>query len=579
MEVLVTFVSTNRRGQAQRHERRIPGPVLTIGRGTQNHIHLPDARVALNHARITLGETEATVERVDGVLEVNGDRTDSARLAVGDLLRIGPYELRVEAPTADAQLALAVTQSERFEVRAGALRRLVLRGPRVSKRRLSYLAFGGVFLLCLIMPLASELLPAQAGTAEPGSPSTMLGELLPAMSSSYLQTWNPGRLSDSHQIFASECRTCHQYPFLQVRDSACVSCHKTIKEHVARADLTGPVGVAFAKTRCAECHRDHKGTQMAPRADELCTACHGDVKVAAPQAASENVSDFAGDGHPAFRLSLIDADSPKVLRRVRQSNPPPAGMIERSNLRFNHRLHIDPAGVRDPENKYTVLKCADCHEPGDAGRLMQPITMERHCQQCHLLAFEPKISKRQVPHGSEEAVMTTLREFYARLVLGDVPPDVSPPPDLPRIRPGAELDYQERQQALRIADERTQRVLRELYETPRTVCLNCHYVNREPQGGWKVAPVRIAKVWMPKARFNHAKHATERCESCHDVSRSIDAADIAMPTIARCRECHVGARPVLGKVTSDCATCHGFHAGRDFWHKDFQTQIQARGAR
>jgi predicted CXXCH cytochrome family protein len=578
MEVRVTFVTTNRRGQPQRDERRVAGPVLTIGRGTQNQIHLPDARVALNHARIAVAETGATVERIDGALEVNGRRIDSAKLAAGDVLRIGPYELRVEAPDADAQLVLAVTQTERFEFRAGALRRAVLRAPRASKRRLSYLAFGGVLFLCLIMPLASELLPATAGTADPSSPRTMLGELLPAMSNTYLQAWNPGRLSDSHQIFGTECRTCHQYAFLQVRDSACVSCHKTIREHVPRADLTGPVGAAFAKTRCAECHRDHKGTQMAPRAQELCTACHKDIKAAAPHAESENVSDFVADGHPAFRLSLVDASNPKVIRRVRQSTPPSAGMIERSNLRFNHRLHIDAAGVRDPENKYTVLKCGDCHEPGDGGRLMLPITMERHCKRCHLLAFEPKVSNRQVPHGSEEAVTTTLREFYARLVLGDVPPDVAPPPDLPRARPGAELDYQERQQALRIADERAQRVLRELYETPRTVCLNCHYINRQPDGGWKVAPVKISKAWMPKARFNHAKHATPRCESCHDVSRSIDAADIAMPTIARCRECHVGARPVLEKVTSDCATCHGFHAGRDFWHKEFQTRMQ-RGTR
>jgi hypothetical protein len=32
-----------------------------------------------------------------------------------------------------------------------------------------------------------------------------------------------------------------------------------------------------------------------------------------------------------------------------------------------------------------------------------------------------------------------------------------------------------------------------------------------------------------------------------------------MPAIETCRECHVGAQPVAGKVTSDCATCHGYH--------------------
>src|SRR5688572_23509403 len=151
--------------------------------------------------------------------------------------------------------------------------------------------------------------------------------------------------------------------------------------------------------------------------------------------------------------------------------------------------------------------------------------MERHCQRCHSLAFEPKVTSRQVPHGSEAEVVTVLREFYARLVLGDVPPGVTPPPDLQRMRPGAEIGYQERQQALRIADERAQRVLRELYET-RDVCSTCHYIKREPAGSYRVAPVRMARVWMPQALFSHAKHATERCSTCHDAARSKEASDI-----------------------------------------------------
>ena len=51
----------------------------------------------------------------------------------------------------------------------------------------------------------------------------------------------------------------------------------------------------------------------------------------------------------------------------------------------------------------------------------------------------------------------------------------------------------------------------------------------------------------------------------------------SMPDIATCRECHVGARAVAGKVTSDCATCHRFHAGRDYWHDVLQAQMQPRG--
>ncbi len=180
-------------------------------------------------------------------------------------------------------------------------------------------------------------------------------------------------------------------------------------------------------------------------------------------------------------------------------------------------------------------------------------------------------------HGDEAQIATMLREFYARLVLGDVPPDVNPPKDLPRMRPGAVLTYAERQQALRIADQKANLVLRELFET-RQVCSTCHEVTRKSDSvGWKIAPVRVAQIWMPQAMFSHAKHSTEACTQCHNVSQSKDSEHIAMPDIAKCRECHVGARPVTGKVTSDCATCHKFHEGKDFWHGVMQAQMLPPG--
>jgi hypothetical protein len=156
-------------------------------------------------------------------------------------------------------------------------------------------------------------------------------------------------------------------------------------------------------------------------------------------------------GHPAFRISLSDAATPDQVRRVRQATPMPADMVERSRLKFNHQVHLDPNGVRDPDGKRnpagmhdaqgqrTVLDCQSCHVPADGGRLMAPVKMEQHCQSCHSLAFEPSVTSRQVVHGEDTQIATMLREFYARLVLGDVPEGVHPPDDLPRLRPGAVL--------------------------------------------------------------------------------------------------------------------------------------------
>src|SRR5262249_46462296 len=162
--------------------------------------------------------------------------------------------------------------------------------------------------------------------------------------------------------------------------------------------------------------------------------------------------------------------------------------------------------------------------------------------------------------GDVEKVAVMLREFYARLILGDVPAGVTPQ-DLPRMRPGAVLSSQERRASLKLADQKAAQALDELFteqpDKPREVCIKCHQVSPKPDGaGWNVAQVRFARVWMPESLFSHAKHATEDCVKCHNVKESGKASDVAMPDIAICRECHVGAKPVEGKVTSDCSLCH-----------------------
>ena len=591
MEIQVTYVSVNQRGQAQRDQRRITGTILNVGRGTQCQVHLPDPRVALAHARITLTEEGAVIEADPGRIQINGHAAQNAKLAQGDRIEVGPYLLQVETPPEGVPLALSVALLNPMASTSGkGLNRVALKAVGVSKRRLSYLLFVGVLLLALLVPVASDLLARIDAPAESKLKTDAVSQITQTVSTQFLQSWNPGPLSQGHQPFATDCRACHQIPFQHARDQECVACHKRIKEHVPAKDLTGTQGQAFRETRCAECHRDHKGEIIAPRAQEQCADCHADVAKVAADAHSDNVTDFRSD-HPEFRLSLLNADKPKEVRRVRQGKQNAGLLVEHSNLKFDHKLHMDPEGVRDPDGKRdpsgmrdaqgrrTVLKCASCHEPEVGGRLMKPVSMEQHCQQCHSLAFEPQVTKRQAPHGTEAEVATMLREFYARLVLGDVPPDVNPPPDLYRLRPGAVISYQDRQVALQAANQKAKVVLHDLFEK-RKVCSTCHIVKRTADDiGWDVAPVRVAQVWMPQAIFTHAKHATETCETCHDVKGSTESKQIAMPDIKKCRECHVGAKPIAGKVTSDCATCHKFHAGRDFWHAEMQAQILSKGTK
>src|SRR5262245_29597327 len=132
MDIQVTHVTVNRRGQPQRDQQRIPGPTVTIGRGTQCQIHLPDPRIALQPAQITVSETEATISAPEaGRLQVNGRATDGARLAVGDSVEVGPYLLEVEAPPPGIPLAVSVRLVVPLASIGGDGRRFVLRRPRL----------------------------------------------------------------------------------------------------------------------------------------------------------------------------------------------------------------------------------------------------------------------------------------------------------------------------------------------------------------------------------------------------------------------------------------------------------------
>ena len=63
---------------------------------------------------------------------------------------------------------------------------------------------------------------------------------------------------------------------------------------------------------------------------------------------------------------------------------------------------------------------------------------------------------------------------------------------------------------------------------------------------------------MHSARFSHEKHEQVECADCHDAAQSKKAADVLMPGIDTCRQCHTGARGDQG-LRSNCITCHRFH--------------------
>jgi len=537
---LTVHITRNKRGEPIREERLITGTELRLGRGAECKIHLPDPRVALHAAHIVNAEDgRLYIEAGTGTININGSFEKKGKLKPGTRTLIGPYELMVQAGSGDHDFALTIELVEPLpdnlkEVKERA--QTSLSATRLSKRIPAVGLFVMILAIFLVLPILSATQPE-------------LKEATKNLPIALDESWNPGPLGHPHQGFGKDCKKCHDQPFVQVQDAACESCHKTVGGHVeAKAVQTA----AFGQTRCAECHRDHKGVNALVRSDtSLCTDCHANVKAHAPNTGLANIRDFASD-HPHFRLALLDQSGKAT--RILQSDK--AKLKEKSGLTFPHDVHLDKAGVKSPKGK-VVMECKGCHTPDAAGVRFEPISMAKHCGDCHRLEFEPAVTTRTVPHADPKIVMTTLREFYASIAIGETPIDVTTVDGLLRRTNEAKSEVA-RKKAMEWANQKAEKVGTDLIED--RVCAACHQITKADDG-WKVAPVRITSYWMVKAKFEHHAHKTAKCSDCHKVENSKTSEDIAIPDIDSCRTCHAGNEPVKNKVTSTCESCHGFHLG------------------
>jgi len=251
---------------------------------------------------------------------------------------------------------------------------------------------------------------------------------------------------------------------------------------------------------------------------------------------------------------------------VRQGTQP---LVQSPGLAFGHAVHLAPAGVKSPTKGRVRLDCGDCHHADASRRGFEPVSMRRDCRECHRLQFEPAVSTREVPHGDAREAATTIEEFYANLALHGTPDSFQKAFGVPGqglLRRVGDPDDAQRKGALALAEQKSKRVARDLFEV--RVCKTCHAVKAE-RDGWSVAPVKLQRLWMPQARFDHHTHAQAACVDCHDVRRSKRSTDVVMPTIQTCRQCHGGSRGSEGKVTSSCLLCHDFHDARHRWDPQF----------
>jgi len=551
MQSKVSFLTRKSRGGVTRKEQLVSGESIRLGRSTDNEVHLSDFRVSLSHAAIHDRNGRYYVEAESGSdIRINTKIAQSGRLATGDRIGVGPYDVEIICAEEGQQLEFTIELVRELGDDLAKLQsrsNTSLTTTGLSKRRWSWLLFIVVTGLFLALPI-SAFYNKEVRDLFIDAPVT--ADI----------AWKSGEFAAAHRFFADDCQACHQKAFETVRDKACVTCHTNTHPH---ADPKFFELAKLNETRCATCHKEHNGRNALIRRDEaLCGDCHTNLTDTVPTEL-ENARDF-GNKHANFNATIYQFDKNTkafVTKRVALTDNPE----EISGLTFPHDKHMNPDGLKAPDLPWDKkqMRCNDCHTPEPSGVGMQPINMERDCIACHSLAFE---EGRTVPHGKLELVLSSLTDYYGNKALAGGVPD----PNAPRIvrnrrRPGQKMTKQERKAAYQWAQEQALTIAEDLFEG--RVCSQCHTVTQlrtDYPPKWEIAPVNIIDSWLPKASFTHKKHETMVCTDCHDAKKSEDSTDVLIPDIDNCRQCHGGTEKIANKLESTCVDCHGFHIAEDF---------------
>jgi predicted CXXCH cytochrome family protein len=406
--------------------RTLEAAEITVGRGTDCDIQLPDLGVMLRHARLSqLSDGTVAVEATGGIpLEIGGKFLNRADLDVTEnpQIDIASHRLTLskgETPGAiaiTAERVVAATDSADAESETGIFS---LRETLPSKRVMAWVLAAFILLAFLAVPvwvmlgrdtqLPQDMVAAAARPENAGKAA----KLIPASASEHTakggykpdMVWSSGPLSSAHAGLSNKCGACHTQPFVSVTDSACVSCHKadatpahaaTARMEKGRLASTGFIsilhkGLNLPEGRCASCHKEHEGPRGALMVSEtFCTDCHTSLSSRLTDTRNTNVPSW--EQHPQFKATVVSVPSLTAPRfeRVSLSSKPQ----EQSGLVYPHDLHLSTTNaVANMVRKQGLpgangaLACNYCHTPDSDGVRFKPIEMEKNCGACHDLAF------------------------------------------------------------------------------------------------------------------------------------------------------------------------------------------------
>lgn len=583
MAFLIRTIDTTAAGREIVRDRELAKDAITVGRASENDIHLPDLAVEQRHVEIEQGADGQLRARSIGGLGfgIDGRVVKDAAIDpdVGAEISLGSARLVLSRDDPGGPVRIVIKQVERPEGVADELRNFSLASALPSKRAMAWTFAGAILLLLLSVPIVTHL------TRDPvANDSDMVdreGQVL------FDAAWSSGELSMAHHDLGDNCEACHVTPFVSVQDETCLTCHEELGDHAAMPKLArgmppmstgdaiqwniaqtlgkeGPLG-------CVACHSEHEGpVELEAASEKFCADCHDDLDTRLTRTALGNAADF-GEKHPQFRprfYAVHFAEEP--MRMSLNANP-----VEKSGLVFPHDLHMDQnggvAGMAMDLRRYGApLECADCHEQEPGGVNFEPVVMEEACESCHSLVLERAgPGFRRLRHGDVDDLMEDLASVTRR---------ASSAARSGRMRPG-----QFRRGGTYYSDfgppVRDYTALARAL-TKDGVCGECHIPARV-QGRADLVPVNLPDDYLVAGFFNHEAHEEEECSDCHQAATSDSATDLLIPDLESCRDCHLGESAVaVGDIVpSGCATCHGYHTPTRPWRPEDHDDLPAPSRR
>lgn len=610
---IITIARTSE-GREIPREKLVEGNEVSVGRLSENDIHLADLAVEPRHAVISEPSPgRLVIDSISGLgFGFDGRTVMHAEIdpaSAGGELRFGNHRLKLGTDggaitiTVERVEALSDSAEEKDQQTV-----FTIRGLMPGKRVSAYTFIALILAAFLAWPIYTYA----SAHGEKIRPAGFHGD----------KSWESGPLSKAHANLENDCQACHVDAFVAVRDDACEACHTDAHGREAtglqRVSMNGPgrpgpaaydhapekllavarggpqdfggrIKAFFKRTfnkpegRCVDCHTEHEGAGPMPATQQaFCADCHnglqGRLQSAGFKSAIGSATDF-GLQHPQFKpLILAGFNSnhpvPFAKRDARAGGNPllgwnmqrtvMSGPIQMPNgLKFTHAQHLSTSnGVAEMWRNVSPgqgpgMDCEDCHKTDPSGTRYLPVRMETSCQACHSLGLQTVGGTvRQLPHGEPAQVIADIRAFYGSG--GSFRPTGLPIARYTRARPGevnAERRSADLARAAALLPGKGDALIRATF-APGGVCGECHTVSIGGPDGVRIAPVAQPTRYFRNGWFDHRAH---------------DNLDVRGTDGSRrwgCRDCHAAEKSNTANdlLLPTLSTCQACHTGQDGAH-------------